>query len=242
MVMIDPLLQYYKSLLEDVSKEFEEATKRVPEIPCRIRCVECCKQIFPLSIIEAFYINEAVKSLPRETRKKLEAKAKKAQNKLNKLINAKDFELTNSTLEEVTDKRNEFASILHETKLDCPFLTEDKLCAVYKNRNHDCRIHGASYDESSGEIIGCFRHKKLFWNNESRQNFYEKTVKSNYRYREKNKLDAMLLTYLSKNPNLEDTIYITTPYIAILKDFRAFDWQKFFANRNHSLILDNVVS
>ena len=202
-------------------------------------------------MIEAYYINEGFKNLPRKERRELEREAKKQQERIEKEINPKQYKTLNADLNEIAEKRNNFTKALQSTKIHCPLLDKKGLCQLYEHRNHDCRIHGGSFDESSNEIVGCFRHKDLFSNPESKQKFKTHAIPSGHRYKEKNKLDSLLITHLANNEALTKTIYITTPYIAFLKDFAEVDWKNFFYekipaasqtqnNNTFSLIIDTT--
>lgn len=238
--MLDPslqqILQSYKELLENVDKKCAEVLRLVPEIPCRKGCTDCCKQIFPLSFVEAFLISENFKTLDRNRRGTIAQKAKKAQEKLNKL-DLKKYEIQTDSLKEIAEKRNEFANEIRGTDIICPLLGDDDLCALYSSRNHDCRIHGVGFDPTSGEIIGCHRHKKIPIDTKL-------LIDSGYLYKEKSKLDSLLTVHLSQNPELMYCYYFTTPFVPLLKDFATQDWKKFFArtpqnsSKKYSLVID----
>lgn len=230
--MLEVLLQQYKILLHTLDEKCEEASSAIPEIPCRKGCFDCCKQLFPLSMVEAFYINEGFRTLPRTERRELANHAQKSQGKLDKL-NLTKFETTSDSIEDIAEKRNLLTTTLQSTKIDCPLLTEGA-CRLYEYRNHDCRIHGTSFDPNTGEIVGCFRHPKIFSTADSKNNFIKKAVPSNHLYKEKSKIDSLLITELSQNQALKYCYYFTTPYIPLLKDFRETDWVEFF--KNHSLL------
>lgn len=246
--MLDLILKQYKTLLDEVSSRFDDALKTIPEIPCRPHCIECCKQLFPLSLVEAFYINEGFRLLPRAQRRSLESLAKKEQKKLEKMIDFKTFEIFNTDLETLAEKRNSLAQNMQLSNNDCPLLTKEKLCLLYPYRNHDCRIHGASY--SDNEILGCLRHKRIFTSPESIKKLKAHAVPSNFMYKEKNQLDSILTTHLANNPDLKNVIYATSPYIPFLKDFTKINWNEFFDKKcekhqnqennpnNRSLIID----
>lgn len=238
--MLDPslqqILQSYKELLENVDKKCAEVLKLVPEIPCRKGCTDCCKQIFPLSLVEAWLINENFKTLDRNRRRTIAQKAKKAQGKLNKL-NLKKYEIETDSLEEISEKRNAFANEIRGTGIVCPLLGYDNLCTLYDARNHDCRIHGVGFDSSSGEIVGCHRHKKIPIDTKL-------LIDSGYLYKEKSKLDSLLTVHLSQNPELNYCYYFTTPFVPLLKDFATQDWKKIFtrtpqnSSKKYSLVID----
>lgn len=235
---LQQILQNYKELLENVDKKCAEVLELVPEIPCRKGCTDCCKQIFPLSFVEAWLISENFKTLDRTKRRAIAQKAKKAQEKLNKL-DLKKYEIQTDSLKEIAEKRNSFANEIRGTDIICPLLGGDDLCALYSARNHDCRIHGVGFDPTSEEIIGCHRHKKIPIDTKL-------LIDSGYLYKEKSKLDSLLTVNVSQNPELIYCYYFTTPFIPLLKDFAKQDWKKFFAQtsrrspKKYSLVIDNA--
>jgi hypothetical protein len=239
---LQQILESYKALLEDVDKKCAEVLKNIPQIPCRKKCTDCCKQIFPLSLVEAWLINENFKTLPREKRRKLQSKAKKAQEKLSKL-NLKKFETESDSITEIAEKRNKFANEIRSTKITCPLLNDENLCDLYEARNHDCRIHGVGFDKITGEIVGCFRHKSALADPTAKENFKKYAINPSYLYKEKSKLDSLLTIHLSQNPSLAHCYYFTTPFIPLLKDFEKENWPEFFkkfskGNKKYSLAID----
>ncbi len=225
--MIDTLLQQYQFLLEKLDIACKKSSKDCPAIPCHKGCQDCCKQLFPLSLIEAFYINEGFKSLDRKTRRELQRKAEKASEKIEEL-DLEQYEISSDSLEDIAQARNSITHALQSTKLDCPLL-ENQICSLYNYRNHDCRIHGVSFDPHTDEIIGCFRHPKIFTTAPLKNQFKEAAVPSNLLYKEKSKLDSLLTEDLSQNTQHKYTYYLTTPYAPFNKDFRKLEWQEFFA-------------
>jgi len=246
--MLDFLLQQYRDLLNDLDKSCKAVLTNIVETPCRKGCYDCCKQIFPLSLIEAFYINQGFQTLEPETRKSLADKAKKATESLTDLDLFK-FETFSDSLEDIAQARNSITKELQSTKISCPLLTPEGTCRLYPYRNHDCRIHGVSIDKSSNEIIGCFRHSKLFNTPDSKQRFTTHAVPSNHLYKEKSKLDSLLTIELGQDPNLGYCYYFTTPYEPLTEEFTNRDWPKFFEEKldgkpqtKYSLIIDTTTT
>jgi len=239
---LQQILESYEALLEDVDKKCTEVLKNIPKIPCRKGCTDCCKQIFPLSLVEAFYISENFKTLPRKKRRKLQSKAKKAQEKLSKL-NLKKFETESDSITEIAEKRNQFANEIRGTKIICPLLNDENLCDLYSARNHDCRIHGVGFDPSTGEIVGCSKHKTALATSFQKENFKKHAIDPGYLYKEKSKLDSLLTIHLSQDPALAHCYYFTTPFLPLLKDFSKENWVEFFnktpkGNKKYSLVID----
>ncbi|MFA6550198.1 MAG: hypothetical protein WCT36_02480, partial [Candidatus Gracilibacteria bacterium] len=155
--MIEQILKKYESLGLEIERSCSSICQKLASHPCLPKCsdeVVCCKQIFPLSFIEAYYISIGVKKLDRSTRRELERHAEKSQNTLVKKIaesNLKkvypntDYETHNSAQQSIT-------KFLHSQKTDCPFLNKN-LCQIYPHRNIDCRIHGFAFDKNTNEIL-----------------------------------------------------------------------------------------
>lgn len=232
---MNSILEKYAALLKKLDEKCEEIYAAAPEIPCKNKCVECCKQLFPLSFIEAFYISEGVKKLDRSLRRQLKTKAEK----INKKILAKNpfqFEKRGVDKKTALNTHAEFAKFLHEIECDCPALFPKNSagsCSVYEFRNHDCRSMGASFDASSNEIIGCHRFNSLKY-------LAPHLMPFNFLYPEKMQLDRELIAEVTAgafNPNI---FYYTTICTPLLKDYEEQDWIKFFTEKDKYYVVIDV--
>ena len=254
--MLDFLLQQYRDLLTNLDNSCKAVLTNVIETPCRKGCYDCCKQLFPLSLIEAFYINQGFQTLEPEVRNSLADQAQKATEAI-KDLDLLQFETFSDSLEDIAEARNSITRTLQSTKIDCPLLIIESpnsespsgTCLLYPYRNHDCRIHGVSVDPNSGEIIGCFRHPQIFNTPALKQNFASHAVPSNYLYKDKSKLDSLLTVELGQDPNLKYCYYFTTPYTPLTEDFATKDWPAFFKEKldgkpqtKYSLIVDTTIN
>jgi len=224
------VLERYASLLLEVDKKCDEVFKNT-EIPCKNKCFECCKQLFPLSFVEAYYISEGIKSLDRGTRRKLALAAQKTNEKILKL-NPQSLEKRGVDRKTALNVHADFARSLHKIERDCPALDtgvtlslSKGACKIYPFRNHDCRSMGCSFDSSSNEIIGCFRFTNL-------KHLIPNLMPFNYLYSEKMKLDTELIKEVTNGLFGENLIYLTTICAPFLKDFGTTDWTKFFSSKN----------
>lgn len=224
---MNPILEKYEKLLEQLDEKCASVYSSAPEIPCKNKCVDCCKQLFPLSFVEAFYISEGVKKLDRSLRRKLKTSA----SKINEKILAKNpFQFERSGVDKKTalNTHAEFANFLHEIQCDCPALFPENntgACVIYPWRNHDCRSMGASFDISSNEIIGCHRFNSLKY-------LAPKLMPFNFLYSEKMQLDRELISEVTANSFSSNILYYTTICTPLLKDYVAQDWIKFFGEKN----------
>lgn len=232
------VLDKYAALLRELDKKCDEVFKNT-EIPCKNKCFECCKQLFPLSFVEAYYISEGIKSLDRGTRRKLTLAAQKTNEKILKL-NPQSLEKRGVERKTALNVHADFARSLHTIERDCPALEEDVTlrlslrlrsgqapgaCKIYSLRNHDCRSMGCSFDSSSNEIIGCFRFANL-------KHLIPNLMPFNYLYAEKMKLDTELIKEVTNGLFGENLMYLTTICAPFLKDFGETDWIKFFSGKN----------
>lgn len=217
------ILDQYASLLQQLDKKCAEVFANTPEIPCKNKCFECCKQLFPLSFVEAYYISGGIKKLDRGTRRKLTLAAQKTNEKILKL-KPQSLEKRDVDKKTALNVHADFARSLHKIERDCPALDQKNkggACSIYEFRNHDCRSMGCSFDTSSKEIIGCFRFSNL-------KHLIPNLMPFNYLYAEKMKLDAELIKEVTSGLFGENLIYLTTICAPFLKDYSQTDWIKFF--------------
>jgi len=204
-------------------------------------------------MIEAFYINQGFQTLEKEAQNALALAAAKSQEAIHDL-KLQQFETFSDSLEDIAEARNSLTKALQSTGIPCPLLVlEDGstkgLCKLYPYRNHDCRIHGVSFDQYSGEMVGCFRHPQIFNTPALRRKFVSHAVPSNHLYKEKSKLDSLLTVELGQDPNLQTLLkycyYFTTPYAPLQEAFATKNWPEFFKKKlagkpqtKYSLIVD----
>ncbi len=130
----------FEALLQELEKNFENVKRRYPkEVRCRKGCHECCLAPFDLSLVEALYLAQAFRRLPRRDRREVERRLQKYE---------KDWE------KKVPKPATPF--LLSTVKLSCPFLNEKGLCLVYDYRPVTCRVYGLPL-EIQGEAYVCPR-------------------------------------------------------------------------------------
>ena len=109
------------------------------EVPCRKGCAACCNYLVPLSVPEAFRLQEDLSSLPVEQgRKMLHACLSAAGKILEKkpdIFTCEEPRETNG--QEMTSRTSKWYAGLN---LSCPFLS-DNACISYGNRPIACREH-----------------------------------------------------------------------------------------------------
>lgn len=222
----DKILSNYKNLMADIDARTSEVYARAPEIPCKNKCYECCKQLFPISFSEAFYISEGFKTLPRSVRREREKAAQKIQKKI---LAQNPFAFVKKTVDKTSALKthSEFANFLHSIESDCPALDPDNVagaCTVYDFRNHDCRTMGSSFDSSENSIVGCFRFKSL-------PGIVPKLMDFNYKYSQKMELDRKLIAEVTGGVFTQNILYFTTVCGPLLKDYSTTNWIQFFETK-----------
>lgn len=239
---IPAILQNYQNLLETLDQTCREIQQKLKNHPCKIGCDLCCEQLFPLSFLEAYFLNLGFKKLDRKLRRELTRLAEKVAHLLSK-INWPAYELLNSQKEQYHRQRKALTQKLNSLSPDCPFL-KNHLCVLYPYRNHDCRMHGFSYDSLTREILGCPRFTPQMIND---PHFRETLMDYNFLYPEKLKLDQELIKEVTFGEFPKRVFYYTSPLQPILKDYEKENWLQFFTEKfknqkfsseNYSLILD----
>ncbi|MEK7524161.1 MAG: hypothetical protein AAB588_03985 [Patescibacteria group bacterium] len=225
--MKEQILERYKGLMEAVDEKTAEVYAGAPEIPCKNKCYDCCKQLFPVSFAEAFHISDGLKTLGRKLRRDRERVTQKITEKI---LEKNPSQFEKHGVEKITALRthSEFANFLHKIESDCPALdpkNEAGSCTVYPFRNHDCRTMGASFDGPEKTIVGCFRFSGLKY-------LVPKLMDFSFRYSEKMLMDRELIAEVTGGMFTSNILYYTTMCGPLVKDYAATDWVKFFSGKN----------
>jgi Fe-S-cluster containining protein len=111
-------------------KIIEAELKSHTTLSCCKECSECCNQLIPISIPEAFFLNNLVKSLSNKKRVKLNHRFGKIMSMLRDAGLAEDL---------LNLQNNHHIDVDYfNMRMGCPFL-EDGLCSIYKYRPFVCR-------------------------------------------------------------------------------------------------------
>ncbi len=113
--------------LEDLYKSIDKATAQIASthkaaIKCHKGCADCCHAAFDVSLIEAYYLLQAFRQLPRKVRRQALKEAEKAQKQWEEMLNHQ--------------------SDISRTRIRCPLLDKDDTCTVYSARPVNCRTYG----------------------------------------------------------------------------------------------------
>lgn len=221
---IQTILDSYKNILGDLDTATSKVYASAPELPCKNKCFDCCKQLFPITFVEAYYLSKGIhETMPAA---QLEERVRTARAIQEKITQGEPLQFEKRNVDRVTalNTHAEFARFLYSVESDCPALDPKNpagACTVYEFRNHDCRTMGASVDMSSREVLGCHRFSSLGRSIPKLMNF-------NYRYQEKMSLDAELIAAVTDGKFTQNIYYMTTLCMPFLKDFTKENWGEFF--------------
>ncbi len=123
--------------------ERERAEGRTPS--CREGCAACCRQLVPISVVEARAIAETVEALPDARRKATRERFAEAVAKLEALglLDAREGpgRATLRAAGTTSDRKAAWAEVVaryFSAKIPCPLL-EDERCSLYEQRPLVCR-------------------------------------------------------------------------------------------------------
>ncbi|MDD2367376.1 MAG: YkgJ family cysteine cluster protein [Desulfuromonadaceae bacterium] len=145
---MNALLKSYGLLLSEVDSWFLRSMEQHPEmIVCGSGCSECCRGLFDITLLDAFYLKLGVDNLPVKVKKVIFRKALKRLESL-KSINPAFVEpwLLNGIPEEDWDE------LMPESdETSCVLLSENGECLVYGHRPMTCRLNGIPLLDLSGD-------------------------------------------------------------------------------------------
>lgn len=227
MASIKDILGSYTTLLGEVDAATKKVYAGAPEIPCRNKCFDCCKQLFPISFVEAYHISKGVhETMPLSL---LEERKRTALSIQKKILAGNPLQFEKRDVERVAalNTHAEFAKYLYTVESNCPALDPENpagACTVYEFRNHDCRSMGAAFDATSNEIIGCHRFKNL-------GHLIPNLMSFSYKYKDKMALDAEMIQTVTDGAFGGNIIYLTTLCNPFLKDYTKGNWTEFFKKK-----------
>ncbi len=146
--MLNDLLNSYGALLREVDDWFQRCLMQHPEqITCRNGCSACCRGLFDITLLDAFYLKRGFDLLPEVQREEIMRSARVRLQQLT-LLNPAFTEpwLLNGIPE------NDWEALMpEEDKTPCLLLSESGACMVYDARPMTCRLNGIPLIDVSGE-------------------------------------------------------------------------------------------
>jgi Fe-S-cluster containining protein len=147
---MNDLLDRYGDLLREVDAWFGHCLLLYPDkISCRNGCSECCRGLFDITLLDAWYLKSGFDQLPEPQKNKI---IKAAIRRLDQLSQVNpDFAepwLLNRIPEEDWD-----SLMPEDDETPCLLLSESGGCLVYEYRPMTCRLNGIPLIDVSGEEL-----------------------------------------------------------------------------------------
>jgi len=147
---MNALLDRYGALLGEVDAWFQRCFEQYPElIACHNGCSACCRGLFDITLLDAFYLRRGFDRLPESLRTKIGAAASHRLELLSR-VNPNFVEpwLLNGIPEDDWD-----ALMPEEDETPCLLLSENGGCLIYDYRPMTCRLNGIPLIDVSGEEL-----------------------------------------------------------------------------------------
>lgn len=147
---MNTLLDRYGELLGEVDAWFQRCLEQHPEmIACRNGCSECCRGLFDITLLDAFYLRRGFDKLPEPIKTAIEKGASRRLELLSQ-VNPAFVEpwLLNGIPEDDWD-----ALMPEEDGTPCLLLSKNGGCLVYDFRPMTCRLNGIPLIDVSGEAF-----------------------------------------------------------------------------------------
>lgn len=147
---MNELLTRYGSLLREVDEWFRACSSSYPEqIACHSGCSSCCRGLFDITLLDAFYLKLGVEQLDESVRSKVIHAAHVRLNSLSDEFPAfVEPWLLNTIPEDEWD-----ALMPEEDEAPCVLLSDSGQCLVYEYRPMTCRLNGIPLIDVSGEEL-----------------------------------------------------------------------------------------
>lgn len=211
------ILKQYGELLATVDRWFAAcAVQSGEEITCGSGCSECCRGLFDITLLDAWYLKYGFDRLDHYVKAAVLAKAKK---RLATMHDAwPDFAppyILNYRPEEAWEEL-----MPDDDETPCPLVAENGMCLVYGYRPMTCRLHGIPLVDVSGEVF----HDEWCTHNFTRVDPLRlRQLRWHFTqlFREELTIFRDLTMEIFKKPFNELDTFIPT---ALLVDYPNFDW------------------
>ncbi len=215
---MDDILAGYGLLLQGVDQWFSRSSEQAGSaVSCRSGCSECCRGLFDITLLDAFYLKKGFEKLDEVIRK---AVISRLDDRLAALTSlwpefAAPYLLNYRSEEEWEELMPD------DDETPCPLIGSGGRCLAYDHRPMTCRLHGLPLVDVSGEVM----HDEwctLNFEGEDPLRWEELRWEFNRVFREELELFRRFTERLFGVPINELDTFIPT---ALLIDFAGFDWQ-----------------
>jgi Fe-S-cluster containining protein len=147
---MEQILEKYRQLLAQVDAWFARSMALYPDkIACKSGCSACCRSLFDITLLDAYYLKLGFDALPVETR---EMVRQKCQERL-RLMRAEWPEFDHPYVLNHRPEEEWEPLMPEEDETPCVLVGEDGRCLVYENRPMTCRLHGIPLIDTDGELM-----------------------------------------------------------------------------------------
>jgi Fe-S-cluster containining protein len=144
---LNRILVDYRALLETVDSWFNRGIESSGRhIQCRPGCSQCCRGLFDISLLDAYFLQQGFDRLPAELRQSVLSKCRA---RLAELQQGWPGFAAPYLLNHLPDAL--WTEMPEDDMTPCPLLGEDGRCLVYAYRPMTCRLHGLPNIDVSGE-------------------------------------------------------------------------------------------
>ncbi|MHC1697874.1 MAG: YkgJ family cysteine cluster protein [Geobacteraceae bacterium] len=218
---LEPIVEKYGQLLKGVDQWFaRSATAAGNAVQCGKGCSSCCRGLFDITLLDAFYLRQGIDSLAPRLREVIHARIASQVQTLQLIWpDIAPPYILNVLPEETLDRLMPEAD-----ETPCPLLGDGGLCLVYEYRPMTCRLHGISLVDISGE----FFQDEWCTNNFKDENPLERQD-LRWGFRELFQEELVIFqeftsTLLNQRINELDTLIP----LAALIDFDGLDWKRWW--------------
>jgi Fe-S-cluster containining protein len=216
---LNEILIKYGELLARVDDWFAGcAGKHLSSITCRSGCSECCRALFDITLLDAFYLKSGFDGLDPVIKDAPLFKARE------RLVYLQELwpDLTEPYILNYRPEEEWEILMTEDDETPCPLLGKDGTCLVYDNRPMTCRLHGLPLVDISGEVL----HDEwctLNFPGGNPLDLQELRWEFNLLFRDELLIFREFTGQLLNRPFNELDTFIP---LALLIDFAGFDWRK----------------
>lgn len=147
---MEEILTKWRILLGKVDAWFSRSMELYPEsIACKSGCSACCRSIFDITLLDAYYLKLGFDQLPEPTRERVLAKCRERL----ALLRETWPEFDHPYLLNYRDEEEWDELMPDEDETPCVLLGDDGRCLVYHYRPMTCRLHGIPLIDTGGEVM-----------------------------------------------------------------------------------------
>lgn len=147
---MNELLDRYGKLLGEVDLWFQKCLELHPElIGCHKGCSECCRGLFDITLLDAFFLKRGFDLLPDAVKSRI---VKASFLRLKQLSHINPAVTAPWILNIIAEE--EWDELMPEAdETPCLLLAENGCCLVYEHRPMTCRLNGIPLIDVSGEEL-----------------------------------------------------------------------------------------